>query len=512
MDNSETELVPSPLPRGSFPAEPSPRVTLCISALESTVEKSEPLALPGSGAPAEGCGAQIPKFCKTHNEAFWGRSHCNERGCPRCYERWAAKEAERASLRVAWGSKYWQDRRGVLLERKNAGSPLDPRWLSKKALLGHFVVSMSAEQGLWVHAWSVEKALAMVYEICRRHRVCGGVVVFHDRRHDDDSPELVPDGYWHFHVVGLHFMATTPGGSDIGPDGRIIIFKHVEDKEYGNYGGLRSGRAISRLIQYQLTHAGLRDGRQSLTYFGLLHFSKVPQEVVQSTYPEALEDDSKTNPEVPAICPVCGSTEIEPCYQLDFTQMPTLTVPTIYEPNDRELVKLQVHPEPEYASSPDLVVQAEQVLEEKFQNLYDNEPEPARRHDLTKERQRERAKLAQRELEFFNLRNPLVELWVWLRNLLENGPVDRENLDCKDRVLLDRAIELNLSTNRLGLTPGGWLYLVHDYDLDDALREVRSIVQTGEPTDGTDWRLIRLLTPAGENPIMTDLGFVFGGS
>lgn len=492
---------------------PDPPVTVCIPALETTVEKSEPLAIPGSGAPAEGCGAPIPKFCKDHEAAFWGRSHCNERGCPRCYERWAAKEAEKASLRVSWRTKYWQDRRATVLERKNAGSPLDPLWLSKKALIGHFVVSMGAEQSLWVHDWSVEKALAMTYEICRRHRVCGGIVIFHDRRHDGDSPELVPDGYWHFHVIGLHFMPTTPGGSDVGPDGRIIVFKHIEDKEYGNYGGLRSGRAVSRLVQYQLTHAGLRDGRQSLTYFGLLHFSKVPKDVVQTTFPEALEEDSKTNPKVPAVCPICGSKDIEPCYELDFTQMPTLTVPTIYDPHDRELVKLQVHPEPEYEPSPEAVDEAERILEAKFQNLYDNESEPARRHDLTKDRQRERAKLAQMELGFFNLNNPLSAMWIWLRDILEDGPLHLEDLDADKPEVLEAVIKLNLASKRLRLTPGGHLSLAHEYDLDDALRDLHDIVLNGEPVDGSDWRLERLIvanSPEG-NPLLTDYGYTFGG-
>jgi len=459
--------------------------------------------------PADGCGDPVPKHCRTHEGEFWGRSHCNERGCPRCFERWASLEAQNASLRISWGAKFWQDRRATVLERKNAYAPLDLHWLSKRLLVGHFVVSVPSNLGLWVHLWSPTKALAMVYEICRRHRVCGGVVVFHPWRRDDDLKEYVPDGYWHFHIVGVHLMPTTPGGSDIGPDGRVVVFKHIRDDEYGNFGGLRSGRAIARVLQYQLTHAGLQDGRHALTYFGLLHFSKVSQEKIELEYPECLTDGSWTNPKAPSLCPACGSDDVEACYETDFTQIPSLVVPTIYKPDNPQLAHLQVHPEPEYESTPELVDKAETDLEEKFQNLYDAEPDATARHALTKERQRERGKLAQDELELFNMRNPLVEIWVWLKSVLSEGSVDRALIVTADPILLARCIELNLKTGRLGMTPGGRVYLEHEYDLDDALRDLRQIVLNAEPKDGIDRRLARLLK-ANPPDLMTDAGFVFG--
>jgi len=467
-------------------------------ALEETLREVRGLALPGSGVPAAGCGRRIPKHCKGHDGAFWGRSHCNERSCPRCYERWASLEARTASLRVSWGAKYWQTRRACVLSRKTGPSPLDPIWLSKRLLIGHFVVSMPSDFGLWIRHWSPEKARALAYQIAQKHHVCGGAVVFHPWRRDDDLKEYVPDGYWHFHIIGIHFMPTTPGGSDVGPDGSMIVFKHIKDDEYQNYGGMRSQRGMSRLIQYQLTHAGLREGSHALTYFGLLAYNRLPAEMIHSAYPKALEDDSKTNPKVPATCPVCGPSDVEPCTYVAFA--------------GREgLVNIQVHPEPEYEPTPELLNEAEKNLEEKFQNLYDTEPVPAARHALTKERQRERAKLAQRELELCNLKNPLVAMWVWLTGILENGSVLREDLKSETPELLARVVERNLMTGRLASTLGGRLYLKHEYDLDDALRDLKDIVQHGEPKAGRDWRLERLLekNPDKVNPIMTDHGFVF---
>jgi hypothetical protein len=51
-----------------------------------------------------------------------------------------------------------------------------------------------------------------------------------------------------------------------------------------------------------------------------------------------------------------------------------------------------------------------------------------------------------------------------------------------------------------------------EYELADALRDVRTIVLSGEPVDGRDWRLERLLkaNPSEDNPILSDTGFVFG--
>jgi hypothetical protein len=385
-----------------------------------------------------------------------------------------------------------------------------------KALIGHFVVSMPDNLALWIHGWNPEKALAMVYEICRRHRVCGGIVIFHPWRRDEDF-EYTPDGYWHFHVIGLHFIPTSPGGSDYAPDGSPIVFKHIKDDEYENYGGLRSGLAIARVIQYQLTHAGLREGRQALTYFGLLHHSKIPKEKVQTTYPECLEEDSKTSPEVPGICPVCGSCDTETCIVNE-----PIIVHSRLDDEDHCIGTEQkmLYPEPNYEPTPELVEAAEVALEEQFQNRYDNESDPAERHKLTKERQRARARLARRELELFNIKNPLVEIWVWLQAALSGGAVSRDRLRAEDPDLLDQCIELNLKTGRLGVMAGGRLYLEHEYGLDDALREVRDIVRSGEPSTGQDVRLERLVRVTSSplypgpseyvNPILTDDGFVFG--
>lgn len=483
-------------------------------ALEGPSEKNNDFELPGQGVPAEGCGKPIPLHCNDHDGPVWGSQHCDERSCPRCYERWCSQRGHEASLRISWGAKFWQDKRFRTLWEKNALSPLDPAWLNRKVLVGHFMVSMPDNLGLWIRGWCFEKARALAYEIARRHGVAGGAAVFHPWRRDDQDLEYIPDGYWHFHIVGIHFMPTRPGGTDFAPDGQQIIFKHIKDDEYENYGGLRSGEAIARLISYQLSHAGLRKGSQAITYFGLLSSQSLPKSAIHETYPEALDDGSKTNPRRPTVCPACGGTHLESCTESAW--IPAVMVDKARSSGVLEVVN-QVHPEPDYEPTPEEYEHARTELEERFQILYDEEPDPTKRHQLTKERQSARMELARRESELLNMKNPLVAAWVYLKSALEDGSKQREYLfyDTKDREArgaLERCIELSLKTGRLRMTPGGRLYLAREYGLDDALRELREIVQSGEARDGQDSRLERLFNPYldEDNPIMSDTGFVFG--
>lgn len=380
-------------------------------------------------------------------------------------------EASRAALRIAWGAKYLQSRRA-----------------DARVRLVHCVVSVHADAG------DYETCRAMAYRISRLHGLDGGACIFHPWREDSDTKEYAPDGYWHYHIVGINFGNISPGGTDFLEDGRRIIFRHIRDDEYGDFGGLRSGRGIERLLQYLLTHAGLADGAHAITYFGSLAYNKLPRAEVHQVFPEALDEHSRTNPRVPVQCPLDGSRNTEPCEQMDGWML------------------MPVHAPPEYEPSPEAIAKARRSLEEEYEFRYQCAGTREERHALTEERQRERAKLAQEETELFNLRHPLVAIWRWLKAVLSEGSVPINYLEADDQELLWRCIDLNLASGRLGMTKGERLYLIREYGLDDALSEVRSIVFSGESKDGHDWRLERLIAknPPRDNPIMTDTGFVFG--
>jgi len=397
----------------------------------------------------------------------------------------------------------------------------------------HVLVSQTDKIG------NERKARQIAYQVCKRHSIEGGAAIFHPWRREEDSLEFVPDGYWHHHIVGNNFEDVKPGGplgelriqvdevmrdparyfNALGEflEERFIddwrpwcsfVFKVMDDDEYGDYRGLRSQRAIERLLQYLLTHAGLAEGQHALTYFGSLAYNRLPESEISRSYPESLKDGSKTNPRKPQICPACGSAETSACTESHF----------INDGRGGGLVEVQMHPEPEYASSAEFFVNAERELEEDFEYRYQIAHERRERRALIKERQHARADLAGRETELFNARNPLVEAWIWLKTRLKHAREDGNQVTVTvlydlfaNADVLTTVLRLNRETRRIEVSPRGIVTLQREITLDWALDELHAVVTSREPMDGTDWRLERLLraNPLRVNPIMTDHGFVF---
>lgn len=481
----------------------APPVVGCISALgESTCWPNPPglekwgfrtvkarrppkpveLTLPGQGAPEPGCGTPVPMHCADHDGAFWIKSHCKSRDCPDCYHGWAKSEADKAALRIAWGAKYLQaTRKGV------------------RARIVHCVVSMRAPGAATDRA--IDESRASAYAIAKRHGIEGGAVVFHPwRKGDDPADGYVPDGYWHHHIVGVNFGDITPGGDDRDADGNVIVFKHILDAEYSDYGGIRHGYGISRLLAYLLTHAGLEgEGTHALTYFGAMCYNRLPKSGVHSYYPDALEDHSKTNPPTPVRCPVDGSGRTGLC-------TPTPWMMTYDSPPS--------YPEPLDEPTPEAVAAARTALEEEYQFRYLTTSDRRERHALGKSRWADRMALEGRETELFNQNNPLVVMWCWLRDMLEARSDGLTDCRVADLVapheidVLDVVIKANVKTGRLSKSPHGRLTLRHEYTLADALFDMRT---TRDESRGVDWRLNELLRlhPPRDNLILSDTGFVF---
>lgn len=502
----------------------SPSFSECVGPLDrvypansSSLEKSTDWVLPGQGTPAVGCGKPIPRHCDHHEGSYWQRSHCLERSCPNCFERWAAKEARAASQRISWGAKT--------LQLRHPGA---------KLRLLHVVVSQSDKVG------NERKARQLAYQLCRRHSIEGGAAIFHPWRREEDSLEFVPDGNLHHHFCGVNFGDVKPGGplgelriqvDEVMRDparyfnslGELLeerflddwrpwcafIFKVMDDDEYGDFRGLRSQRASERLLQYLLTHAGLTDGQHALTYFGSLAYNRLPESEISRSFSESLKDGSKTNRKKPQVCPACGSAETSACIEQHY----------INDGRGGGLVDVQTYPEPEYASSPEFIASAERELEEDFEFRYQIAHERRERRALIKERQHARADLARRETELFNALDPLVEAWIWLKARLEHAQEDGTQVTetvlydlFANSELLTTVLRLNRETGRIEVSPRGIVTLKREITLDWALDELHEIVVSREPMDGSDWRLERLIRAQWKDPgdlIMSDYGFVF---
>jgi len=447
----EIEALPGP----SFSAESTPPSTVCIPPRERITAGLEAFSLPGKGSRAEGCGRLTSYHCGIDDRSFLKGSHCNERGCPRCFERWARKEAHEAARRVVWGSKvvaptvpvffqYHPFKSGRLYESPGG----DLRNV-------HLIVSLKEHPGTSVRAYRQD-----AYRILRDHNIEGGAVVIHPFRKDDYDAAYTLDGYVHFHCPGMNFEDIPPGGTDFDSEGELAIFKHIPDSEYGDYRGFRSQLAVERELTYLLSHAGVAEGFHSLTYFGSLAPCKLSADDIQAVYEDSLLDGGKADPIEPGPgCPLCGSHETEPCTLIThvYDELPSSVEPSVMQPRKWVgVVEEVLHPEPEYAGTPGVLEERRRiileeyerrrvtpekcerrlVILEKYEFLYQIEHDFRRRRELKHARQRELAmlhhedtvwrrhelaRLDREETVWLNFNDPFVRLWAALHDLFRNG-------------------------------------------------------------------------------------------
>jgi hypothetical protein len=193
------------------------------------------------------------------------------RECPDCYEKWAFREGNKASLRMWAGSKT---------------RCRDMMWSWHDCRVLHAVVSLPDRgQGL-------EAARNEAYDVARRHNLDGGLAI----PHPFDKP-----GYLKFHMSAFAHGDVLPGGTD-----GDVFFKVIIDKEYGDYRGIRSPVGIRRCLMYLLSHCGIYEGRHALTWWGSLSYNRFPTKRLRKLYPEAWRA-LETLLEVR--CPRCGCRE-----------------------------------------------------------------------------------------------------------------------------------------------------------------------------------------------------------
>jgi len=261
-------------------------------------------SLPGQGRPYPTCGDEILYLCPRCGHTKLGHQCCRRGTCPKCYTTWAWLQAKRSALRILkarslFASKLGRAHRPIHVvislpksiwtlfyddypaARRQAYKLLKRAGIKAALLIPHpWRQKCALCDGEIVGSWRVDKETQKFVEKERYCRDC------HSKQFKwIDGP--------HFHVVGY---------------GWIVHTKEIEQATgyiIKNIGVINN---VGGTIWYQLTHAGLRAGRQTVTYFGLCALSKyksppVPKELnlcpVCGTIMRKYQDETQTGPPPP---------------------------------------------------------------------------------------------------------------------------------------------------------------------------------------------------------------------
>jgi len=241
LEGGSGGILPTQSPRGSLDFIRYPAIT------KSDLQHG--WSLPGLGAARDDCGEVRHKGCmnypkhpdrKIYVKAY--RKSCNKASCPICYLSWGMKESHRVShrMRSFKPSKY--------------RAPI------------HVVFSPPER----VYD-GVKELRKMMYKLSKIVGLYGGMSVFHPYRCGTGEWRWSP----HFHTLGYGWIHGT---------------KEVYQDEGWIVKNLGVRKDVVRVSNYLLSHAGIRKGQHTVTWFGELGYSKL--NVIQE------EDDEKC-------CPFC---------------------------------------------------------------------------------------------------------------------------------------------------------------------------------------------------------------
>lgn len=229
--------------------------------------------LPGHGDRPADCGRNIVAYCECCGHYWETQKTCDKKTCPNCWRRWAFLGGRRAGLR-AWAA------RKIILGRR-------------RGRLLHIVISMP------YNGEDESDTRKRAYSICKEKGIVGGLCIFHHCRDRDDLGR-VPDGYIHYHIVGL-----APGNVSPGM-GQREIFKVIRDGRMGDFRGFRRTGEVVACLQYLLTHAAVKEGKHTLTWFGAMSYNKLSNSTLEDHCPDLVKYMNETRKRP---CPECGSRE-----------------------------------------------------------------------------------------------------------------------------------------------------------------------------------------------------------
>jgi len=186
-----------------------------------------------------------------HAGKIWVRHYqkcCYRASCKVCFEKWINREANAITRRLERGLKQ--------VHRKYAV---------------HIVVSPPS----WDYGLDHKAMRKRAYKCLKAVGVEAGCTIFHPFRYNQGSNLW----YWspHFHIMGVGWIEGV--GELYKKQGWIVK----------NLGIRKSSGEMFATVQYELSHAGIKQGLKTVTWFGKFTYSKL----------------SKEKLEVKHLCPIC---------------------------------------------------------------------------------------------------------------------------------------------------------------------------------------------------------------
>ena len=236
----QTKLIDEPVLKGGLGETPQSSRTTLDFIRYPAITKSDfkhGWSLPGLGSARDDCGEVRHKGClnrpkhpngKIFLKAY--RKSCSKASCPICFISWSMKESHRASHRI----------RSFKPDKYRA--PIH--------------VMFSPPEGAYTNIKELRKTM---YALSKTVGLYGGLSVFHPYRCD------VGEWYWspHFHTIGYGWISGT---------------KEVYEEKGWIVKNLGVRKDVVRVVNYQLSHAGIRSGQHTVTWFGELGYAKLKVE------------------------------------------------------------------------------------------------------------------------------------------------------------------------------------------------------------------------------------------
>jgi hypothetical protein len=257
-------------------------------------EKRPDWDLPGHGKARVDCGSWKAKGCDNvlghKNGKVFGRyfrRNCRQRGCPTCFEGWAAAEGERGLIRM---SSYVSGPVEVdgFLSRLKSAMQIEPKRVFHEALTVRLEILANSRGMRPIHVvlsppdgtidetiQGFRKGRQLAYDIARYSGLKGGLCVFHPYRLRcpkcgvaiDDYGKSCPKcggslflWFWspHFHFLGYGWIQNTVEGYE--RHGWVVK-------------NLRVRKSVFWTLQYLLSHAGVSRVFHTVTWFGDLAYN-----------------------------------------------------------------------------------------------------------------------------------------------------------------------------------------------------------------------------------------------